>query len=80
MLLLYLYYRKTDGEYYIQNKMEPGHVIAQRVDWDGDITISARGKEVRFPQSVFDTQFEFIRNVDLYGSINYKDDPGTGSV
>jgi hypothetical protein len=80
MLLLHLYYRKTDGEYYVRNKTEPGYVIAQRVDWDGDITVSARGKEARFPQSVFDTQFEFIQDVDLYGGIKYKGGPGTGFV
>jgi hypothetical protein len=67
MLVLHLYYRKTDGEYYVRNKAEPGYAIAQRVDWDGKITVSACGTEVRYPQSVFDAQFVYIRNVDLYG-------------
>jgi hypothetical protein len=72
MLLLHIFYRKTDGEYYIRNKLEPGNVICQRVDWDGDITISARGKELQFPQDVFDTQFEFIQDVDLFGYVSIR--------
>jgi hypothetical protein len=66
-LTLSIYHRSTDSEYYVKNRTEPGHVIAQRVDWDGDITVSARGKELRYPQSVFEEQFKFIKDVDLYG-------------